>query len=157
MSRKELLDLQYLYYFKSGSFLAGWGSDLCHLFRLGNRGDSYYGDFLLSRLMIARYLIKQYLQTSEPIYLEMWEEAVQEPEWAKKIPRLAGNAPAESAVICRSSGENLSTRHSVKPLPFSSQILQVHLSSIPAHVVRFTPLIPVGRLSIATMMTIKIT
>ncbi|KAF2442020.1 glycoside hydrolase family 47 protein [Karstenula rhodostoma CBS 690.94] len=34
--------------------------------RLGSRGDSYY-----------EYLIKQYLQTSEPIYLEMWEEAVE--------------------------------------------------------------------------------
>lgn len=35
--------------------------------RLGSRGDSYY-----------EYLIKQYLQTSkqEPIYLEMWEEAL---------------------------------------------------------------------------------
>ncbi|KAJ4315530.1 mannosyl-oligosaccharide alpha-1,2-mannosidase [Neodidymelliopsis sp. IMI 364377] len=33
--------------------------------RLGSRGDSYY-----------EYLIKQYLQTSEPIYLEMWEEAM---------------------------------------------------------------------------------
>ncbi|KAK8126255.1 glycoside hydrolase family 47 [Apiospora kogelbergensis] len=36
--------------------------------RLGSRGDSYY-----------EYLIKQYLQTSkqEPIYLEMWDEALQ--------------------------------------------------------------------------------
>lgn len=36
--------------------------------RLGSRGDSYY-----------EYLIKQYLQTNknEPIYLEMWEEALQ--------------------------------------------------------------------------------
>ncbi|KAI4606241.1 hypothetical protein J4E80_010218 [Alternaria sp. BMP 0032] len=33
--------------------------------RLGSRGDSYY-----------EYLIKQYLQTSEPIYLQMWEEAL---------------------------------------------------------------------------------
>jgi mannosyl-oligosaccharide alpha-1,2-mannosidase len=35
--------------------------------RLGSRGDSYY-----------EYLIKQYLQTrkQEPIYLEMWEEAL---------------------------------------------------------------------------------
>ncbi|KAK2731141.1 mannosyl-oligosaccharide alpha-1,2-mannosidase [Onygenales sp. PD_40] len=33
--------------------------------RLGSRGDSYY-----------EYLIKQYLQTSEPIYLEMWSEAL---------------------------------------------------------------------------------
>lgn len=35
--------------------------------RLGSRGDSYY-----------EYLIKQYLQTSgqEPIYLEMWEQAL---------------------------------------------------------------------------------
>jgi mannosyl-oligosaccharide alpha-1,2-mannosidase len=35
--------------------------------RLGSRGDSYY-----------EYLIKQYLQTSkqEPIYLDMWEEAL---------------------------------------------------------------------------------
>jgi hypothetical protein len=52
--------------------------------RLGSRGDSYYGDFPLMsyvysylKLTIAEYLIKQYLQTSEPIYLEMWEEAVQ--------------------------------------------------------------------------------
>jgi hypothetical protein len=52
--------------------------------RLGSRGDSYYGDFPLMSCMyfylkstIAEYLIKQYLQTSEPIYLEMWEEAVQ--------------------------------------------------------------------------------
>lgn len=36
--------------------------------RLGSRGDSYY-----------EYLIKQYLQTNkaEPIYLEMWEEALE--------------------------------------------------------------------------------
>ncbi|KUI62267.1 Mannosyl-oligosaccharide 1,2-alpha-mannosidase [Cytospora mali] len=36
--------------------------------RLGSRGDSYY-----------EYLIKQYLQTNkaEPIYLDMWEEALQ--------------------------------------------------------------------------------
>ncbi|KAM0564223.1 hypothetical protein ACHAPJ_000433 [Fusarium lateritium] len=36
--------------------------------RLGSRGDSYY-----------EYLIKQYLQTNkqEPIYLEMWDEALQ--------------------------------------------------------------------------------
>ena len=36
--------------------------------RLGSRGDSYY-----------EYLIKQYLQTSqsEPVYLEMWNEALQ--------------------------------------------------------------------------------
>ncbi|QSS54594.1 mannosyl-oligosaccharide 1,2-alpha-mannosidase [Histoplasma capsulatum var. duboisii H88] len=33
--------------------------------RLGSRGDSYY-----------EYLLKQYLQTSEPIYLEMWSEAL---------------------------------------------------------------------------------
>ncbi|KAI4941979.1 hypothetical protein J4E91_010366 [Alternaria rosae] len=33
--------------------------------RLGSRGDSYY-----------EYLIKQCLQTSEPIYLQMWEEAL---------------------------------------------------------------------------------
>ncbi|KAF2800182.1 glycoside hydrolase family 47 protein [Melanomma pulvis-pyrius CBS 109.77] len=33
--------------------------------RLGSRGDSYY-----------EYLIKQYLQTSELIYLDMWEEAL---------------------------------------------------------------------------------
>ncbi|KAF2706131.1 glycoside hydrolase family 47 protein [Pleomassaria siparia CBS 279.74] len=33
--------------------------------RLGSRGDSYY-----------EYLIKQYLQTSEPIYLSMWNEAL---------------------------------------------------------------------------------
>ncbi|KAE8353759.1 glycoside hydrolase [Aspergillus coremiiformis] len=33
--------------------------------RLGSRGDSYY-----------EYLIKQYLQTSEPVYREMWEEAL---------------------------------------------------------------------------------
>ena len=29
-----------------------------------------------STLIIAEYLIKQYLQTSEPIYLQMWEEAL---------------------------------------------------------------------------------
>ncbi|KAJ3577696.1 hypothetical protein NPX13_g2872 [Xylaria arbuscula] len=34
--------------------------------RLGSRGDSYY-----------EYLVKQYLQTSEPVYLEMWEEALE--------------------------------------------------------------------------------
>ena len=51
--------------------------------RLGSRGDSYYGDVppyvlcVFSKLMIAEYLIKQYLQTSEPIYLEMWEEAIE--------------------------------------------------------------------------------
>ncbi|KAK3296706.1 glycoside hydrolase family 47 protein [Chaetomium fimeti] len=33
--------------------------------RLGSRGDSYY-----------EYLIKQHLQTSEPIYLTMWQEAL---------------------------------------------------------------------------------
>ncbi|KAL1606510.1 mannosyl-oligosaccharide alpha-1,2-mannosidase [Paraconiothyrium brasiliense] len=50
--------------------------------RLGSRGDSYYGEFPIHpvhiswKLMVAEYLIKQYLQTSEPIYLEMWEEAM---------------------------------------------------------------------------------
>ncbi|GAB7347713.1 hypothetical protein MBLNU459_g5271t1 [Dothideomycetes sp. NU459] len=33
--------------------------------RLGSRGDSYY-----------EYLIKQYLQTAEPVYLEMWSQAL---------------------------------------------------------------------------------
>ncbi|PYH96561.1 mannosyl-oligosaccharide 1,2-alpha-mannosidase [Aspergillus ellipticus CBS 707.79] len=33
--------------------------------RLGSRGDSYY-----------EYLVKQYLQTNEPIYSDMWEEAL---------------------------------------------------------------------------------
>ncbi|KAF2135199.1 glycoside hydrolase family 47 protein [Aplosporella prunicola CBS 121167] len=33
--------------------------------RLGSRGDSYY-----------EYLIKQYLQTHEPVYLKMWEESL---------------------------------------------------------------------------------
>ncbi len=33
--------------------------------RLGSRGDSYY-----------EYLVKQYLQTSETIYLDMWEQAL---------------------------------------------------------------------------------
>lgn len=34
--------------------------------RLGSRGDSYY-----------EYLIKQYLQTGEPIYRDMWEQSLQ--------------------------------------------------------------------------------
>ncbi|KAF2645607.1 mannosyl-oligosaccharide 1,2-alpha-mannosidase [Massarina eburnea CBS 473.64] len=41
------------------------GSFTTREIRLGSRGDSYY-----------EYLIKQYLQTSEPIYLDMWEEAL---------------------------------------------------------------------------------
>jgi mannosyl-oligosaccharide alpha-1,2-mannosidase len=59
--------------------------------RLGSRGDSYYGQSESSLLLLPppltkhpvltqkpEYLIKQYLQTSErePIYLEMWEEAL---------------------------------------------------------------------------------
>ena len=49
---------------------------------LGSRGDSYYGECILScndrlhLLIYSEYLIKQYLQTSEPVYLEMWEEAL---------------------------------------------------------------------------------
>ncbi|KAF2807610.1 mannosyl-oligosaccharide 1,2-alpha-mannosidase [Mytilinidion resinicola] len=41
------------------------GSFTTREIRLGSRGDSYY-----------EYLIKQYLQTSETIYLDMWEEAL---------------------------------------------------------------------------------
>ncbi|KAF2669650.1 endoplasmic reticulum mannosyl-oligosaccharide 1,2-alpha-mannosidase [Microthyrium microscopicum] len=41
------------------------GSSSSNNIRLGSRGDSYY-----------EYLIKQYLQTKEPIYQEMWTEAL---------------------------------------------------------------------------------
>ncbi|KAJ6108304.1 Glycoside hydrolase family 47 [Penicillium sp. IBT 18751x] len=41
------------------------GNFRSRIIRLGSRGDSYY-----------EYLAKQYLQTHEPIYAEMWEEAL---------------------------------------------------------------------------------
>ncbi|KAJ5324528.1 Glycoside hydrolase family 47 [Penicillium atrosanguineum] len=41
------------------------GNFRSRIIRLGSRGDSYY-----------EYLAKQYLQTHEPIYGEMWEEAL---------------------------------------------------------------------------------
>lgn len=52
--------------------------------RLGSRGDSYYGTtqitFSFRKIAdeFAEYLVKQYLQTNgtEPIYGEMWEEAL---------------------------------------------------------------------------------
>lgn len=55
--------------------------------RLGSRGDSYYGEVDRSSAELSlrcvanrhtEYLIKQYLQISgqEPIYLDMWEEAL---------------------------------------------------------------------------------
>lgn len=54
--------------------------------RLGSRGDSYYGENPISSTLACQdsfadskveYLVKQYLQTSEPVYLEMWAEALQ--------------------------------------------------------------------------------
>ncbi|KAJ5665980.1 Glycoside hydrolase family 47 [Penicillium maclennaniae] len=43
----------------------GTGNFRSRIIRLGSRGDSYY-----------EYLANQYLQTHEPIYAEMWEEAL---------------------------------------------------------------------------------
>jgi hypothetical protein len=73
--------------------------------RLGSRGDSYYGDFPFSfqvyfqKLMSAEYLIKQYLQTSEPIYLEMWEEAVQGIQKHLIIPTQHANQDGPSCLF----------------------------------------------------------
>ncbi|GKT62613.1 mannosyl-oligosaccharide-alpha-mannosidase [Colletotrichum tofieldiae] len=49
--------------------------------RLGSRGDSYYGKNFyyydsFVKLTLAEYLIKQYLQTGETIYRDMWEDAL---------------------------------------------------------------------------------
>ncbi|KAF1827947.1 glycoside hydrolase family 47 protein [Dissoconium aciculare CBS 342.82] len=56
--------------------------------RLGSRGDSYYGRFRDHKIMQGQYLVKQYLHTAEqePIYQDMWQEALEGIEKHLLIP-----------------------------------------------------------------------
>jgi len=60
---------------------ANSGRFLTREIRLGSRGDSYYGALRLSWGLIradasAEYLVKQFLQTGESIYEDMWLDAL---------------------------------------------------------------------------------